>query len=42
MPYSRYTDRTARGGLQLKAVNIVCVIEINWLIVESSCPLVST
>ena len=28
---SRYTERTSRGGLQSKALNIVCVIESNWL-----------
>ena len=32
---SRYTDRTSRGGLQSNASNIVCVMEINWLTVES-------
>ena len=32
---SRYMERTSRGGLQSEALNIVCVIESNWLIVES-------
>ena len=34
---SRYTDQTSQGGLQSKALKMVCVIENNWLIVESPC-----